>query len=101
MLKNHEKTTFTYPFDTFAYQQMSFELCNAPTTFQRCIVNIFSDFIEKYIEVFMDNFTVYGDSFDHCLDNLACVLNSCIEINLVLNYEKCYFVIEQCVVLGM
>ncbi|CAN6679368.1 unnamed protein product [Malus baccata var. baccata] len=97
---NQEKTTFTCPFDTFAYRRMPFGLCNAPATFQRCMVSIFSDFVKKIIEVFMDDFSVFGDSFDGCLDNLTLILNRCIETNLVLNWEKCHFMVKQGIVLG-
>lgn len=45
-------------------------------------------------------FTVYGDSFDNCLHNLTLVLQRCIETNLVLNSEKCHFMVEQGIVLG-
>ena len=99
-LEDQEKTTFTCPFGTFAYRRMPFSLCNAPATFQRCMVSIFSDYIEHIIEVFMDDFTVYGDSFDNCLHNLTLVLRRCIETNLVLNYKKCHFMVEQGIVLG-
>ncbi|KAE8706974.1 hypothetical protein F3Y22_tig00110387pilonHSYRG00474 [Hibiscus syriacus] len=58
--EDQEKTTFTCPFGTFAYRCMPFGLCNAPSSFQMCMISIFSDFIEKDIEVFMDDFTVYG-----------------------------------------
>lgn len=98
--EDQEKTTFTCPFGTFAYRRMPFGLCNAPTTFQRCMVSIFSDYIEHIIEVFMDDFTVYGDSFDNCLHNLTLVLQRCIETNLVLNSKKCHFMVEQGIVLG-
>ncbi|KAM1048645.1 hypothetical protein ACFX2C_027836 [Malus domestica] len=60
---DQKKTTFTCPFGTFAYRRMSFGLCNAPATFQRCMVSIFSDYVKKIIEVFMDDFSVFGDSF--------------------------------------
>nr|KYP57122.1 Retrovirus-related Pol polyprotein from transposon 17.6 [Cajanus cajan] len=79
---------------------MPFSLCNAPGTFQRCMLSIFSDFLENCIEVFMDDFTVYGSSFDACLDSLDRVLNRCIETNVVLNFEKCHFIVEQGIVLG-
>ena len=72
--KDQEKTTFTCPFGTFAYRRMPFGLCNAPATFQRCMICIFSDYVENIIVVFMDDFTVYGDSFDACLCNLTLVL---------------------------
>ncbi|CAN6691777.1 unnamed protein product [Malus baccata var. baccata] len=97
---DQEKTTFTCPFGTFAYHRMPFGLCNAPATFQRCMVSIFSDFVEKIIEVFMDDFSVFGDSFDGCLDNLTLILKRCIETNLVLNWGKCQFMVKQGIVLG-
>nr|URM60731.1 ZF-HD family protein [Gymnema sylvestre] len=98
--EDQEKTTFTCPFGTFAYRRMPFGLCNAPGTFQRCMVSIFSDLLEHCMEVFMDDFTVYGNSFDECLDNLGSVLQRCIEKNLVLNFEKCHFMVKQGIVLG-
>ncbi|XP_071906718.1 uncharacterized protein [Coffea arabica] len=98
--ENQEKTTFTCPFGTFAYRRMPFGLCNAPSTFQRCMVSIFSEYVEKIIEVFMDDFSVYGDSFDECLDNLVLILKRCIEANLVLNWEKCHFMVDQGIILG-
>ena len=62
--KDQSKTTFTCPFGTSAYRRMPFGLSNAPATFQRCMMAIFSDFCEKIWEVFMDDFFVYGTSFD-------------------------------------
>lgn len=64
------------------------------------MVSIFLDYVENIIEVFMDNFTVYGDSFDTCLTNLTKVFQRCIETNLVLNYEKCHFMVDQGIILG-
>ncbi|XP_071917147.1 uncharacterized protein [Coffea arabica] len=98
--EDQEKTTFTCPFGTFAYRRMSFGLCNAPATFQRCMVSIFSEYVEKIIEIFMDDFSVYGESFDNCLDNLKLILIRCLEANLVLNWEKCHFMVEHGIVLG-
>ncbi|CAL8988205.1 unnamed protein product [Prunus brigantina] len=69
--EDQEKTTFTCPFGTFAYRRMPFGLCNAPATFQRCMMSIFSDMVEKFIET-----------------------------NLVLNWEKCHFMVNQGIVLG-
>lgn len=79
---------------------MPFRLCNAPATFQRCMQAIFSDLIEKCIEVFMDDFSVFGESFDLCLENLDTILKRCMEINLVLNWEKCNFMVTKGIVLG-
>ena len=90
-LKDQEKTTFTCPYGTFTFKRMPFGLCNAPITFQRCMTAIFSNLIENIMEVFMDDFSIYGGSFDKCLDNLGVVLQSCREKNLVLNWEKCHF----------
>ena len=61
---------------------------------------IFSDFCEKIVEVFMDDFSVYGSSFDDCLSNLDRVLQRCEEINLVLNWERCHFMVNEGIVLG-
>ncbi|CAM9000090.1 unnamed protein product [Rhodiola kirilowii] len=68
------KTTFICPYGTFAFRRMPFGLCNAPGTFQRCMMSIFSDYIEKCMEVFMDDFSIHGTSFDDCLTNLFHVL---------------------------
>ena len=98
--EDQEKTTFTCPYGTFAYRRMPFGLCNAPATFQRCMLAIFEDLVEDIMEVFMDDFSVFGDSFDSCLNNLERVLIRCEEINLVLNWEKCHFMVKEGIVLG-
>ncbi|XP_018487321.1 uncharacterized protein LOC108857805 [Raphanus sativus] len=97
---DQEKTTFTCPYGTFAYRRMPFGLCNAPATFQRCMMSIFSDLIEDVVEVFMDDFSVYGSSFSACLSNLCRVLRRCEDTNLVLNWEKCHFMVKEGIVLG-
>ncbi|KAL6322870.1 hypothetical protein AAG906_020902 [Vitis piasezkii] len=99
-VEDQEKTTFTCPFGTYAYRRMPFGLCNAPTTFQRCMLSIFSDMVERIMEVFMDDITVYGTSFEDCLSHLEDVLKRCIEKDLVLNWEKCHFMVNQGIVLG-
>ena len=98
--KDQEKTTFTCPYGTLAFKRMSFGLCNALATFQRCMTSIFSDLIENIMEVFMDDFSMYGCSFDNCLTNLEVVLQRCREKNLVLNWKKCHFVVQEGIVLG-
>ncbi|GJR58198.1 reverse transcriptase domain-containing protein [Tanacetum coccineum] len=98
--QDQEKTTFTCPYGTFAYRRMPFGLCNAPGTFQRCMMAIFHDMIEKTMEVFMDDFSVFGDSFDSCLSNLEKMLKRCEDTNLVLNWEKCHFMCREGIVLG-
>jgi hypothetical protein len=61
---------------------------------------IFSDKIEKIMKVFMDDFTVYGKTFDHYLENLDKVLQRCHEKDLVINWEKCHFMVREGIVLG-
>jgi len=97
---DQEKTTFTCPYGTYAYRRMPFGLCNAPATFQRCMMVIFSYFIEDIMGVFMDDFSVYGITFDHCFKNLSKVLQICEDMNLVLNWEKSHFMVQEGVVLG-
>ncbi|KAI3730652.1 hypothetical protein L1987_61824 [Smallanthus sonchifolius] len=98
--EDQEKTTFTCPYGTYAYRRMPFGLCNAPATFQRCMIAIFQDMVESSMEVFMDDFSVYGDSFDHCLGNLARMMKRCVETKLMLNWEKCHFMVTEGIVLG-
>ncbi|GJT54776.1 retrovirus-related pol polyprotein from transposon 17.6 [Tanacetum coccineum] len=95
-----EKTTFTCPYGTFAYKRIPFGLCNAPATFQRCMTTIFHELIEDIMDVFMDDFSVFGSSFNHCLKNLEKMLKRCEETNLVLNWEKCHFKAKEGIVLG-
>src|ERR1051325_7437263 len=98
--EDQEKTTFTCPYGTFAFKRMPFGLCNAPATFQRCMMSIFSDMVETSIEVFMDDFSVVGQSFEECLAHLHETLRRCIENHLVLNWEKCHFMVKEGIVLG-
>ncbi|RVW70597.1 Retrovirus-related Pol polyprotein from transposon 17.6 [Vitis vinifera] len=71
-VEDQENTTFTCPFGAYAYRRMPFGLCNAPATFQRCMLSIFSDMRSE----------------------------QCIENDLVLNWEKCHFMVHQGIVLG-
>ncbi|GJR78096.1 reverse transcriptase domain-containing protein [Tanacetum coccineum] len=98
--KDQEKTTFTCPYETFAYRRMPFGLCNAPGTFQRCMMAIFHDMIEKTMEVFMDDFSVFGNSFSTCLSNLEKILKQCEDTNLALNWEKNHFMVKEGIVHG-
>ena len=75
--KNQEKTTFTCPYGIFAFRRMPFELCNTPATFQRCMMSMFFDLVEEAMEIFMDDFSIYGSSFENCLKNLETVLQRC------------------------
>ena len=62
-LEDQDKTTFTCPQGIYAYRKMSFGLCNAPSTFQCCMSTIFADMNEKFLEIFMDDFTPFGKHF--------------------------------------
>nr|GEZ86495.1 DNA-directed DNA polymerase [Tanacetum cinerariifolium] len=85
--RDQEKTTFTCPYGTFAYRRMPFGLCNAPGTFQRCMLAIFHDMVEKTMEVFMDDFST--KCYKRCEDT-----------NLSLNWEKSHFMVKEGIVLG-
>nr|GEX50522.1 reverse transcriptase domain-containing protein [Tanacetum cinerariifolium] len=93
--KDQEKTTFTCPYRTFAYCRMPFGLCNAPGTFQRFMMAIFHDMIEKTMEVFMDDFSVFGNSFQTYLSHLEKMLKRCEDTNLCLNWEKSHFMVKE------
>ncbi|GJZ34207.1 reverse transcriptase domain-containing protein [Tanacetum coccineum] len=88
--EDQDKTTFTFPYGTFAYKRMPFGLSNAPATFQRCMTAIFHDMVEDFMEVFMDDFSVFGNSFDDCLANLDNMLARCKETNLNVPFELMY-----------
>jgi hypothetical protein len=82
--EDQEKTTFTCPFGTFAYLRMPFGLCTAPATFQRCMISIFSNMVERFMKIFMDDFSVFDSSFQECLHCLTLVLVRCKEKTLCL-----------------
>nr|GFA27757.1 reverse transcriptase domain-containing protein [Tanacetum cinerariifolium] len=79
---------------------MPFGLCNASGTFQRCILAIFHDMVEKTMEVFMDDFLVFGNSFENCLSRLDKMLQRCKDTNLSLIWEKSHFMVKDGIVLG-
>nr|GEY32425.1 reverse transcriptase domain-containing protein [Tanacetum cinerariifolium] len=95
-----DKTTFTCPNGTFAYRRMPFGLCNASGTFQMCMLAIFHDMVKKTMQIFMDDFSVFGNSFKNCLSRLDKMLQRCEDTNLILNYEKSYFMVNEGIVLG-
>lgn len=86
--EDQSKTTFTFSSGTFAFRKMPFGLCNAPATFQRCVLSVFSDMVGEEIEVFMDDFSISGSNFEECLARLERVLLRCIDCNLTLSWEK-------------
>ncbi|GJU29346.1 reverse transcriptase domain-containing protein [Tanacetum coccineum] len=98
--QDQEKTTFTCPYGMFSCRRMPFGLCNASGMFQRCMMAIFHDMIEETMEVFMDDFSVFKDSFSSCFSRLDKMLKWCKDTNLVLNWEKCHFMVKEGIVLG-
>lgn len=99
-LEDYEKTTFTYPWGTFSYRVLTFGLCNAPATFQRVVLGIFADLIHDCVEVFIDDFSVYRNTYDEALTNLEKALICCQETNLSLSHEKCRMLFTKGVVLS-
>nr|GEY05407.1 reverse transcriptase domain-containing protein [Tanacetum cinerariifolium] len=79
---------------------MPFGLCNAPSTFQRRMMAIFHDMIDKTMEVFMDDFSVFGNSFHTGLSHLERIIKRCEDTNLCLNWEKSHFMVKEGIVLG-
>lgn len=98
--EDQDKTTFTCPCGTFAYSVLPFGLCNAPSTFERAMLGIFSNIATDCVEIYMDDFTTHGTTFEEAQANLEKVLKICQEYNLSLNSEKCYMMMEEGVVLG-
>nr|GEW62895.1 reverse transcriptase domain-containing protein [Tanacetum cinerariifolium] len=98
--RDQEKTMFTCPYGTSAYRRMPFGLCNASGSFQRCMLAIFHDIVEKTMEVFMDDFSVFRNSFETCLSRLDKMLQRCEDTKLCLNWEKSHFMVKEGIVLG-
>nr|GEU85929.1 reverse transcriptase domain-containing protein [Tanacetum cinerariifolium] len=95
-----EKITFNCPYETFSYRHMPFGLCNAPGTFQRCMLAIFHDMVLKTMEFFMDDFSVFGNSFKNFISRLDKMLQRCEDTNLCLNWEKSHFMVKEGIVLS-
>jgi hypothetical protein len=98
--EDQDKTTFTCPWGTFSYRVFPFGLCNAPTTFQRVVLSIFVDLIPDCVEIFMDDFTTFGNQFDEALDRLEKFLQRCVENHVSLSNEKCFLMMMEGIVLG-
>ncbi|GJX80346.1 reverse transcriptase domain-containing protein [Tanacetum coccineum] len=98
MLERHAGNKYFCFLDDFS-GRIPFGLCIAPTTFQRCMLAIFHDMIEESVEVFMDDLSVFRNSFDTCLNNLDKMLQRCKDDHLVLNWEKCHFMVKEGIVL--
>ena len=93
------KTTFTTEWDTFAFNQMPFGLCNASGTFQRLTMDIFQDFLRYFLEVFIDNFAVFNEQ-DQYLEFMRKTFQRCWETRLKLHVGKCFMGMESGILLG-
>lgn len=80
MHKDQEKTICTYLYNTVA--------------FKWCMLSIFLDMVEDTLEVFMDVFSMVGNSFKSCLKYLSKILKRYVETNLILYWEKCHFMVK-------
>nr|GEV54285.1 reverse transcriptase domain-containing protein [Tanacetum cinerariifolium] len=100
LLDNLEYVSLEEPSFLPVGERMLFGVCNAPATFQRCMLAIFHGMIEESVKVFMDDLSVFGDSFKKCLNNLDKMLQRCKDAHLVLNWEKCHFMVKEGIVLG-
>ena len=74
---------------------MPFGLCNAHATFQRCMNAMFSELVGDCLEIFMDDFSIFSSSFESCLSHLTCILQLCIQFNLVFSWEKSHFTVQE------
>ena len=83
------KTTFTTEWGTFAFNQMPFGLCNAPSTFQRLMMDVFKDFLRHFLEVFIDDFAVFSERADHH-EFLQRTFQRCHETGLNMHPGKCF-----------
>lgn len=84
-LEDQEKTSFTSVYGTFTFKRMLHGLCSTLINFQYCMMTIFSDMVEKHLEIFTDDFSVLGDSFDECLHHISLVIMRYEVTNLMLN----------------
>jgi hypothetical protein len=88
--EDNDKMTFILEWDTYAYNVMPFGLCNAPAIFQKVVTKTFKPYLNKFMQVFLDDFSVYGDKKNH-LEQLQKCLKEC-ELNCIsFTLEKCTF----------
>jgi hypothetical protein len=97
--EDKDKTTFISKWGTCAHNIMSFGLCNAPITFQKVITKTFKPYLNKFMQVLLDDFNVNGDKKDH-LEQLQKCLKECRLNRININLEKCAFCVNLKVLLG-
>ncbi|GKB17883.1 reverse transcriptase domain-containing protein [Tanacetum coccineum] len=98
-LSVEEKTAFIKVLKSHK-RAITWKLSDIKGTFQRCMMAIFYDMIEKNMEVFMNDFSVFGNSFKNCLSRIDKMLQRCEDTNLCLNWEKSHFMVKEGIVLG-
>ena len=97
--EDRQKTTFVTEWGCYQYTIIPFGLKNAPAIFSRIVVFAFKDFIHRFLEVYFDDWTVFGMVRDH-IDNLRMMLERCCQYQIVLNMRKCIFYAPFGVLLG-
>ncbi|MCO5605881.1 hypothetical protein L7F22_060066 [Adiantum nelumboides] len=97
--EDREKTTFITEWGAFVYLVMPFGLCNAPATFQHCMMEIFSKVLHRYLAIFVDDFTIYSTEELHILF-LEMVSERCKEKRICLNPFKSMFMVWKGQLLG-
>ena len=95
--EDQDKTIFTFLQSMHAYRKISFGLCNTPATLQCCMSTISADMIH---EILMENFTLFGKTFDDCLIHLTLILKRCEDTNLNLTWKNFHFLVKEGIVLG-
>jgi hypothetical protein len=84
------KTTLSTEWGSYQYTVMPFGLKNAPTIFSRVVVVAFKDFINKFLEVYLDDWTVFSLLKDH-VEIIRLMLERCRKCQISLNIKKCIF----------
>ena len=98
--KDKNKTAFTTKYGLYELNVMPFGLCNASATFQRLMDKVLTPYCGKFVEVYLDNITIFSTNFElHC-EHVPKVLNALRDTNLMLNSEKCHFFLLQVKLLG-
>ena len=89
--QDKKKTAFTTKYGLFEFNVMPFGLCNAPATFQRLMDKLLAPYRGKFVEVYLDDITIFSQTFEEHLQHVNIVLDILREANLMLNAEKCHF----------
>lgn len=99
-LSDQEKTYFTCLFGTLSYRECLLDCVVCMLLFNIASCPYFFYFLEDIMKVSMDDFSVFGSSFENCLENLEKVLERCVKVNLVLHWEKYHFMVKKGMILG-